>query len=177
MVAPWSSCQVINNGEACCLEPFFGWCFGFRSLQLDGVFLFISMYRLVTSVLDLSKKASVLDFFLSNKRKCYAFLFCFRWRHEVFTTFKIISAVWCSFDVNWKMIMRKTMYYLIMIVDAMMVINLLVNVFFFFFFFWLESPCQCCHWHYHDCELVSQLSFKTLPTFLFEIDLFMVQIK
>ena len=131
MVAPWSSCQVINNGEACCLEPFFGWCFGFRSLQLDGVFLFISMYRLVTSVLDLSKKASVLDFFLSNKRKCYAFLFCFRWRHEVFTTFKIISAVWCSFDVNWKMIMRKTMYYLIMIVDAMMVINLLVNVFFF----------------------------------------------
>ena len=134
MVAPWSSCQVINNGEACCLEPFFGWCFGFRSLQLDGVFLFISMYRLVTSVLDLSKKASVLDFFLSNKRKCYAFLFCFRWRHEVFTTFKIISAVWCSFDVNWKMIMRKTMYYLIMIVDAMMGINLLVNVFFFFFF-------------------------------------------
>ena len=126
MVAPWSSCQVINNGEACCLEPFFGWCFGFRSLQLDGVFLFISMYRLVTSV---------PDFFLSNKRKCYAFLFCFRWRHEVFTTFKIISAVWCSFDVNWKMIMRKTMYYLIMIVDAMMVINLLVNVFFFFFSF------------------------------------------
>ena len=31
--------------------------------------------------------------------------------------------------------MRKTMYYLIMIVDAMMVINLLVNVFFFFFSF------------------------------------------